>query len=85
MGNYTLLTGTWNNKLSNKPYLEKKPYYSDSTFRLNRYFDNIDEWNAELIGNRCEYLADIILKMWPITPINEEDEVVFAESSLVTS
>ncbi len=85
LGNYTLLTGTWNNKLSNKPYLEKKPYYSESTFRLNRYFDDISEWNAELVGKRCEHLADIILKMWPITTVNEENEVVFAESSLATS
>jgi uncharacterized protein with ParB-like and HNH nuclease domain len=82
IGNYTILTGAWNNKLSNKPYSEKKSYYNNSMFRINRYFDNIDEWNADLIDERCRYFADVILKMWPITVNNEDEEVVFAESSL---
>jgi len=62
LGNLTL-TG-YNSELSNKSYPEKKHIFNTSNVSLNRYFSNFNEWNANVIHDRTQYLAEKILKIW---------------------
>ncbi|GAB4229164.1 MAG: hypothetical protein Kow0049_10600 [Stanieria sp.] len=63
LGNLTL-TG-YNSELSNKTFDEKKIIYKNSNVYLNKYFQNINNWNEESIKKRAEELADIAVKLWP--------------------
>ncbi len=62
LGNLTL-TG-YNSELSNKPFDQKLIYLKQSNTSLNKYFHNIEIWNAENIQKRAEYLADIAIQVW---------------------
>lgn len=64
IGNLTLLDASWNKKASNKDFAEKKEQYSNSVIKLNRYFDNIYEWDESAIEKRAYYICDCINKMW---------------------
>ena len=61
LGNLTV-TGH-NNKLSNKPFEEKKKIFRESIIPLNDYFGDINIWNKEAIEKRTEDLADKICEI----------------------
>lgn len=63
LGNLTLTA--YNSELSNKNFGEKLSYMRHSCLALNRYFQNVETWDAEAIQSRGEYLADIAVKVWP--------------------
>ncbi len=63
LGNLTLTA--YNGQASNRPYPEKRAIYRASHLELNRYFDEIDEWNGATIQRRAEVLADCALTIWP--------------------
>ncbi len=62
IGNLTL-TGQ-NESMGNKPFTEKRAVFSQSSFALNKYFDNCPTWNAEAIRQRANVLAEIALSIW---------------------
>jgi uncharacterized protein with ParB-like and HNH nuclease domain len=64
LGNLTLTAD--NSPLSNKVFTEKKIIYKESNLNLNKYFDNIDNWNANTIEKRANELADIAIRIWPM-------------------
>lgn len=49
IGNLTLVQMNMNQKLSNKNFEEKKQLYKESTYRINRYFDNKTTWGEKEI------------------------------------
>ncbi|WP_373543502.1 DUF262 domain-containing protein [Chamaesiphon sp.] len=64
LGNLTLTAD--NSPLSNKVFTEKKIIYKESNLNLNKYFNNIDNWNADTIEKRANELADIAINIWPM-------------------
>jgi len=66
IGNLTIIKGDWNQRMSNRPFEEKKESYAQSEFDLNQdLVNNYDEWNFDTIDRRGEYLADLALTVWP--------------------
>jgi uncharacterized protein with ParB-like and HNH nuclease domain len=66
IGNLTLLTQPLNSTVSNLKYEDKKPeIISNSALALNRYFQNIDEWNEDQILKRGEHLFEYAKVIWP--------------------
>jgi hypothetical protein len=65
-GNLTLLTHPLNSSVSNGPFKEKrKAIIEQSALSLNRYFQNVDEWDTDAIVHRGETLLTTALKVWP--------------------
>jgi len=68
IGNLTIVTQDWNTrKLSNKPLSEKSKALKNHGIHLNsRYFcDTVAAWDADAISKRANFLADLIVKVWP--------------------
>ena len=65
-GNLTLLTQPLNSSVSNSPFEIKKPeILKNSALALNRYFQDKDAWEEELIVARGEMLFAHASKRWP--------------------
>jgi uncharacterized protein with ParB-like and HNH nuclease domain len=63
VGNLTL-TG-YNPDLSNSDFPKKKAILSKSHVELNRYFGDVETWDADAIARRGEALADLAVSVWP--------------------
>jgi hypothetical protein len=63
IGNLTL-TG-YNTELSNRPFAEKKKALRESNVSLNRYFNDLDQWDPDEIARRGKKLAAQIVGFWP--------------------
>lgn len=63
IGNLTL--SGYNQKLARLEFSRKQEILQKSNFRLNRYFDNVSQWDEEAIRQRADSLAQIALKIWP--------------------
>ena len=66
-GNLTLVTGSLNSSLSNRPFADKLEDLRESVLRLNRYFDihKITDWGEVRITERGERLFAEACKVWP--------------------
>jgi hypothetical protein len=65
-GNLTLLTHPLNSSVSNGEFSEKrKAIVEQSALSLNRFFQNVDQWDTEAIVKRGEILFQTALKVWP--------------------
>ncbi len=67
LGNLTLVTKSWNSKLSDRPFLAKKQELAGHGLRLNNeYFSrDINKWDEKAIMDRAEFLAEKIMEIWP--------------------
>jgi uncharacterized protein with ParB-like and HNH nuclease domain len=63
LGNLTL-TGV-NPVLSNKSYPEKRDIFVHSNISMNKYFTQSETWDAAAIAIRAEYIAGLVLQVWP--------------------
>jgi len=63
IGNLTL-SGS-NSEMANDEFKEKQKILRESNFRLNRYFNDLTQWNEETIRQRVNVLANIALEIWP--------------------
>ncbi len=63
IGNLTLTA--YNAELSNGDFPTKKELLKNSHLELNKYFSSIEDWNREEIEKRTEFLANIVIKIWP--------------------
>lgn len=66
IGNLTLVQMNMNQKLSNKKFEDKKQLYKESTYRINRYFDNITTWGEKEIIDRTEKIAQEVTQIWKV-------------------
>lgn len=72
MGNLTLLDKRKNNKAANKPFPEKKVYFSEkngktiikSSFDLTNELQNHEDWSIELLKKRHSNLKREALNIW---------------------
>lgn len=65
IGNFSLLTGTANSGLSNKPFKDKKKFYKDENLKINSAVVDHSSWTESQIVKRQEWLANYITKIWP--------------------
>lgn len=67
LGNLTIVTSEWNARLSNSAFSEKRSILSNHGLILNsEYFGNgISQWNESEIIKRSDFLASLILEIWP--------------------
>jgi Protein of unknown function DUF262/Protein of unknown function (DUF1524) len=64
-GNLTLLTHPLNSSVSNGEFSEKrKAIIEQSALSLNRFFQNVDQWDTDAIVKRGEILFQTALKVW---------------------
>ena len=74
LGNLTLLSGNKNIRASNRNYADKKEIYigkgldGKTSFEITKWvFENCpDDWNADTIQKRKEWLIDEIKKIFEI-------------------
>lgn len=65
-GNLTLLTQPLNSSVSNSAFGDKKAeILKSSALAMNRYFQDVDEWNEVQIRERGMRLFDIAKQIWP--------------------
>jgi hypothetical protein len=65
LGNLTLLNPYLNPAASNGPFTLKLDEYKNSVLQLNRYFDNITDWDEDAIGERGRKLGELLCSIWP--------------------
>ena len=65
LGNLTLLNQYLNPAASNGAFETKQLEYKNSVLRLNRYFDNLSNWDEDAIRNRGKVLGEILCRIWP--------------------
>ena len=73
LGNLTL-TG-YNSELSDHPFDIKKSVeggFDDSPLRLNRFMQNIDIWNEDMINKRAKLLASLAINIWKAPNLPQE-------------
>lgn len=64
-GNLTLLDQKLNSSISNGPFANKKQKIIDnSVLLINRFLQNVDEWDEEAINKRGKDLFQIAKKIW---------------------
>ncbi len=64
LGNLTLVAAGYNSQMSNDNFENKKQVLINSHIDLNKYFQNITQWNREAIEARAADLADKCLAIW---------------------
>jgi hypothetical protein len=65
-GNLTLLTHSLNSGVSNGPFAEKRTaIIEQSALGLNRFFQNVDQWDNGAIVERGEKLFKVAAQVWP--------------------
>ena len=78
VGNLALVTQSYNSSLSNDSFPEKRDKLIKHGLKLNSaYFaEPIEEWNAEEIQKRAQWMTDLILEIWPsFAPRSEPTEL----------
>ncbi|MGB7156841.1 MAG: DUF262 and DUF1524 domain-containing protein [Tepidisphaeraceae bacterium] len=73
LGNVTL-TG-YNSEYSDRPFSEKRDMkggFAESPIRLNEGLGTLETWNEQEIAKRCERLAKLAAKVWPIAALAPE-------------
>ena len=80
LGNLTLASKEWNQKMGNRPFKEKrdcppdckpggeKPCYRGSSLRVQRDLAKSDQWNDSSIGERGTRIIAFALERWQIDP-----------------
>ncbi|WP_429844901.1 HNH endonuclease family protein [Enterobacter chuandaensis] len=66
VGNVILLEKGKNRKIKNSVFDEKKSVFSSSEFNSAKQISTLPNWSEESIFNRCSYLADLAIKIWPL-------------------
>lgn len=66
IGNLTLVG--YNGELGSRSFEEKKKAYSESGFKMNRYFSSKNVWTADEIETRGRELTKVAAKLFPSAP-----------------
>ena len=65
VGNLTLLSGTRNMSISNRPFSQKRSAFEDSDLAMNRSVADAAAWDADAIARRGTELAQLAVRAWP--------------------
>jgi len=66
LGNLTLLMGSTNSQIGNKPFSEKLPAYVDDDLRINEFVRSQARWDSTLVKERQALLAELACEVWPV-------------------
>jgi len=65
IGNFTLILGRWNHKMSNKPFsFKKETYYKKSDIKITKELSEINSWNSTEVENRCVDFCKKCATLW---------------------
>jgi hypothetical protein len=64
IGNLTVVTQPLNAAMKNAGFAQKKQYLRESVLALNRYFDQIPDWDEQAIEDRAESLFSHARTIW---------------------
>jgi len=65
IGNFTLILGRWNHKMSNKPFsFKKETYYKKSDIKITKELSEINSWNSTEVENRCVDFCKKCSTLW---------------------
>ena len=64
IGNLTIITQPLNSAMKNAPFADKKEFLRNSILLLNRYFDNIENWDEKGIDQRSLWLFEKARRIW---------------------
>lgn len=64
IGNLTAVTQALNTAMRNAGFADKKQYFRESVLALNRYFDQISDWNERAIEERADSLLQHAHTLW---------------------
>ncbi len=64
LGNLTLTAAGYNSAMSNNSFEAKKQILVNSHLELNKYFQQVEQWNQKAIEDRANFLADKCLECW---------------------
>lgn len=64
LGNLTIVTHHLNAAMKNAPFKDKKAELRNSVLILNRYFDNLDNWDEKEIDRRARSLFGMAKQIW---------------------
>lgn len=67
LGNLTIVSQEWNSQLSDSLFTVKKAALTSHALLLNALYFNIEieRWNAQAIQDRCNWLVELILQLYP--------------------
>jgi uncharacterized protein with ParB-like and HNH nuclease domain len=68
-GNLTIVTQPLNSSMRNAPFREKKEALRNSILILNRYFDNLENWDEKEMDRRAHSLFDTARRIWTGPPM----------------
>lgn len=72
LGNLTLVTGTFNNDVSNHAWEVKRPeFQKQKSLVLNYNVASAAAWDEEHIAARAQFLADTAVRIWGSPPTHE--------------
>jgi hypothetical protein len=71
LGNLTIVTRPLNSAMKNAPFTEKKKDLRNSILILNRYFDNLENWDEKEIDRRAFSLFETAIRIWD-GPLKEQ-------------
>jgi hypothetical protein len=69
LGNLTIVTQPLNSAMRNAPFKEKKEALRNSILFLNRYFDNLENWDEKEMDRRALSLVETAMRIWTGPPI----------------
>ena len=70
VGNLTLVTPSFNSKLSNKGFEIKRTEFAEqSVLMLNKDFANEVSWDEQRIEMRSKRISEIAKKVWPFPTV----------------
>lgn len=72
IGNLTLLSGTKNRQISNKPFSQKRQAFEESEIGLNKWVSEQEAWSRNEIDSRCELLSNLAVEAYP-WPISKKE------------
>ena len=76
IGNLTMLTQSLNPSVSNKSFQDKKvDILRHSAINLNRFMQDIDDWDEEGIRRRGNDLFELAKGIWPYPSETETQQV----------
>lgn len=65
IGNFTLILGRWNQKMSNKPFsFKKETYYKMSDIKITKELSAIASWTSEKVEKRCMDFGEKCITLW---------------------
>ncbi|WP_405598381.1 MULTISPECIES: DUF262 domain-containing protein [unclassified Streptomyces] len=65
LGNMVLLAAEENKRIGNKPFMDKRTVFSQSSLKLTKEAGDHQSWSSEVVAVRQGVLAELAVTVWP--------------------